>query len=363
MIASISPVAYVRRHERIASMHEARNDSAMCSGTMPVQPTLKEEEPEKTIFYLAYGSNLSAETFLGMRGIRPLSQQNVHCPTLTLTFDLPGVPYVEPCFANTRFSNPKDAPSRLAALRSTPQSAGTTDYHKTRWTKGLVGVVYEVTIEDFAKIIATEGGGNGYHDIKVPCHLLPKDTDIVPPTPTGEPFIAHTLYCPPRGGILTRPDPNYAQASPRYMNLITDGASQHNLPSEYREYLAGIRPYRATTWRQKAGKALFIATWMPAFMTMLTLAKMVADKDGRTPKWHARIMDLLFKGVWWSYDGIYRRVYGDGERTIEDMDDDLPIEKSREVVSDTEETEETPLLELADEKLTKTAVTETEVLA
>ena len=132
-------------------MHEARNDSAMCSGTMPVQPTLKEEEPEKTIFYLAYGSNLSAETFLGMRGIRPLSQQNVHCPTLTLTFDLPGVPYVEPCFANTRFSNPKDAPSRLAALRSTPQSAGTTDYHKTRWTKGLVGVVYEVTIEDFAK--------------------------------------------------------------------------------------------------------------------------------------------------------------------------------------------------------------------
>lgn len=98
-------------------------------------------------------------------------------------------------------------------------------------------------------------------------------------------------------------------------------------------------------------------------MTMLTLAKIVADKDGRTPKWHARIMDVLFKGVWWSYDGVYKRVYGDGERTIEDMDDDLPIEKRREVVSDTEETEETPLLELADEKLAKTTVTETEVLA
>lgn len=343
-------------------MHEARNESGETNGTAIDHPTVDEENSKDTVFYLAYGSNLSAETFLGARGIRPLSQQNVHCPTLTLTFDLPGVPYLEPCFANTRFSDPADAPSHLAAMRSTPQKVGGTDYHKTRWTKGLVGVVYEVTTKDFATIIATEGGGNGYHDIKVPCHPLPKDTDIVPTKPTSEPFIAHTLFCPPRGGGLTRPDPNYAQASQRYLKLITDGAGQHQLPSEYREYLAGIRPYRPTTWRQKVGKAVFLATWMPAFMTMLTLSKVVADKKGMVPKWYGRIMDTLFQGVWYSYDSMYKQLYGDGERTIEDNDDDLAIEKHRGFVV---EQEEQPLLSLADEKkyLTTPTVTETEVVA
>lgn len=342
-------------------MHEARNESAAVNGAAIDQPTNDEEVAKETIFYLAYGSNLSAETFLGVRGIRPLSQTNVHCPTLTLTFDLPGVPYVEPCFANTRFNDPADAPSHLAAARSTTQNVGVMDYHKMRWTKGLVGVVYEVTMTDFYKIIATEGGGNGYHDIKVPCHQLPKDTDIVPTTPTSEPFIAHTLFCPPRGGGLTRPDPNYAQASPRYLKLITDGAEQHQLPSEYREYLAGLRPYRPTTWRQKAGKALFLATWLPAFMTMITLSKVVAGKDGKVPKWYGRIMDTLFKSVWFSYDHMYKQLYGDGERTIEDSDEDLAVEKHRGFVV---EEEEQPLLSLVDEKKYMTpTVTESEVVA
>jgi hypothetical protein len=50
---------------------------------------------EKTILYLAYGSNLSSETFRKTRGIVPISQVNVLVPGLTLTFDLPGLPYLE----------------------------------------------------------------------------------------------------------------------------------------------------------------------------------------------------------------------------------------------------------------------------
>ena len=61
---------------------------------------------EKTVLYLAYGSNLSAETFKGNRGIRPLSAVNVHVPSLNLTFDLAGIPYIEPCFANTQYRTP-----------------------------------------------------------------------------------------------------------------------------------------------------------------------------------------------------------------------------------------------------------------
>jgi hypothetical protein len=39
------------------------------------------------MLYLAYGSNLSNETFRGNRGIKPLSQVNVQVPSLRLTLD------------------------------------------------------------------------------------------------------------------------------------------------------------------------------------------------------------------------------------------------------------------------------------
>jgi hypothetical protein len=54
----------------------------------PTPATSDDESSGENIFYLAYGSNLARKTFLDMRGIRPLSQRNVHCPSLTLTFDL-----------------------------------------------------------------------------------------------------------------------------------------------------------------------------------------------------------------------------------------------------------------------------------
>ena len=113
-------------------------------------------EPPTTssVLYLAYGSNLCAKTFLGVRGIRPISQVNVSAPSLSLTFDLPGTPYGEPCFANTsprkipRVPLPTDPPIVLPP----PPTDG--------WDKGLIGVVYEVTPEDYSKIIATEGRAN-----------------------------------------------------------------------------------------------------------------------------------------------------------------------------------------------------------
>ena len=108
-----------------------------------------------TVLYLAYGSNLCYETFQKRRAIKPLSQVNVLVPELRLTFDLPGIPYAEPCFANTARRDVDQAPGKLEAER---QALGTKKpgYHKDRWRKGMVGVVYEVTPSDYAHIIATE---------------------------------------------------------------------------------------------------------------------------------------------------------------------------------------------------------------
>lgn len=275
----------------------------------------------ETVFYLAYGSNLCFETFQRKRGIRPLAQVNVLVPELVLTFDLPGLPYLEPCFANTKYRTPDPSPP--------PQYSSATQlaskYHKTRWQKGLVGVVYEVKTADYAKIIATEGG---YNDILVTCYELPQNISTVPESPdailTLPSLKAHTLYCPvlSRGhpeqshsGRASRPDPNYAQPSVRYLNLITTGADEHALPQDYIDYLRNIRPYILTSRRQKLGRLIFQTIWLPLIIPAFYLNRILADKRGRAPWWLRMALSEVSGLSWGSYDWVFRHVFGDGERT------------------------------------------------
>jgi hypothetical protein len=294
---------------------ETSSSLAPASSKLPITSLsrLAESSTDKqsTILYLAYGSNLSAETFKGNRGIKPVSAVNVHVPSLDLTFDLPGIPYKEPCFANTRYR------------RSPPYSD---DYHKDRWHKGLIGVVYEVTPEDYRTIIATEGGGASYQDVIVPCYVIPPGTKQLDPDPIGTPFEAHTLFAPANrkegGRGISRPDPSYAQASARYLKLITDGAEEHELPEEYISYLYNIRPYTITTVRQRIGQVLFLGFWVPFVLLLFGLARTNADKDGKIPKWLVKLQGSLFEHMWASYDNVYKKAFGDGERTMTDGHDE-----------------------------------------
>ncbi|KAH7077139.1 hypothetical protein FB567DRAFT_534611 [Paraphoma chrysanthemicola] len=311
------------------------------------------QEKEKTVLYLAYGSNLCNETFRGRRGIRPLSQVNVLVPSLRLTFDLPGIPYAEPCFANTARRVPDAPVSHNDSLRGD-------DYHKDRWHKGLVGVVYEVTMSDYAHIIATEGGGSSYKDILVDCHVLPF-ADTVPTIPTSKPFKAHTLFAPMVNSDRTmccatervsRPDPSYAQPSARYLKLITDGAIECDLPAEYQEYLHDIRPYTITSKKQLMGKALFLSIWMPFVLLIFALSKQLQDDKGRAPKWFAPFSAMVFKGMWTSYDGAFKKVFGEGERTVGDE----ALEKRVDKPIGVRDVEEEGLLEEAFVRLDKQAM-------
>ncbi|RAL02441.1 uncharacterized protein BO80DRAFT_423869 [Aspergillus ibericus CBS 121593] len=307
---------------------------------------------EETVLYLAYGSNLCSETFLGKRGIKPLSQINVIVPGLWLTFDLPGIPYIEPCFAATRLRKPpseKENSSKIAnnesdgkaALETSHLIQKTPDYNSNM---PLIGVVYEVTLTDYARIIATEGGGRGYEDKVVDCYPFPKSyspADPLPEHPSTKPFKAHTLLSPAvaedllktsgqasttpkkrsfvsRFSPVVRPNPFYAQPSARYLNLITTGAAEHDLPITYRNYLAGIQPYRITTLRQKIGRAVFVGCWGPPVFLVLVLQRMCANSDGRSPAWLVKFADAVFFALWQSYDNVFRGLFGDGERTIGD---------------------------------------------
>jgi len=310
----------------------------------PNEDAGREDEKAKTVLYLAYGSNLSNETFRGNRGIKPLSQINVQVPSLRLTFDLPGLPYAEPCFANSGRRDPaNDPPAQESAQHGlnekTPLLGKQEDYHKDRWHKGLIGVVYEVTPEDYAHIIATEGGGSAYHDILVDCHPFQtlNPSDPVPQNPTLPPFKAHTLFAPaspagpepPKdGGRFQRPDVSYAQPSARYLKLISDGAAELGLPYEYQDYLHSIRPYTMTTNKQRVGQFVFLTLWTPIVAFIFLMGKMFQDERGLSPDWMREFSGAIFKAVWASYDKFFMAMFGDGERTITDGGHDFGDEET-----------------------------------
>ena len=279
------------------------------------------------------------ETFLGRRGIRPLSSINVLVPGLRMTFDLPGVPYAEPCFANSARRDQKkeveNKQSHKVISEATPllgDDKPRKEYRKDSWKKGLVGVVYEVTASDYARIIATEGGGSSYNDVLIDCHALSADqSEEVPWVPESSAFKAHTLFAPgsdydedpPKdGGRIRRPDPSYAQPSARYLKLITDGAKERKLPDEYQDYLDNLQPYTMTTQKQRLGAWIFHSTWMPFIVFIFAIATKFSDEKGFSPPWVTMLKNFVFKAVWASYDGFFKGLFGDGERTCETGDPD-----------------------------------------
>jgi hypothetical protein len=195
------------------------------------------------------------------------------------------------------------------------------DYHKDHWKKGLVGVVYEVTKADYAHIIATEGGGSGYQDVLVDCYSLSNNPkDKVPDTPAGQVFKAHTLFAPVTIRGRTHA---YAQPSPRYLKLITDGAAEHDLPYEYQDFLHQIRTFHITSNKQRLGLFIFLSFWGPLFAAILGGGgRIFLQPDGTYPKWFARFVRVLFSTSWKSYDVFFKPTFGDGERTIGDDDGD-----------------------------------------
>ncbi|KAM7217213.1 putative gliotoxin biosynthesis protein [Rhypophila decipiens] len=375
-----------------------------------------------TVLYLAYGSNLCAQTFLGQRGIRPISQVNVSCPTLDLTFDLPGIPYIEPCFANTAprkvpKTPPKlppdlpkpppnipDIPTPTPPVPSPPNPPPPIKWDEDKspefpqdgsrkepaWEKGLIGVVYEVTKSDYAHIVATEGGGLGYKDILVPCLPLPASVGVPErPPEIPIPFLAHTLFAPqipdtpdndddnktttpsqlenqsksllprgddddddkpspkppthpdlpklisklppalqklflPKSRAKSHPFEPYAQPSARYLSLLVTGAFEHDLPQDYQKYLASLQPYTITTFGQGIAKYLVLIFLVPVmFFIMFIGQKFFTDpKTGNLPLWFGLVMNLFGNLTWGGYGLLGKKLWGDGERTIEDEDDD-----------------------------------------
>lgn len=265
------------------------------------KPPLPPPPTSSNLLYLAYGSNLDSGTFQGRRGIKPLSATVVTVPTLKLVFNLPGIAYFEP-----RVANVQPIHTESTSLLTPP----------------LVGVVYEVTPTDYATIIATEGGGASYQDVIVDCF----------PVSGAEPLKAHTLLAP-----QSKTRAGDAQASKRYLGLITSGAVQHDLPVEYRRFLEGLEPYRITSVGQRIGGVLFAGIWLPLVLGAFLVARLAPGSGGRAPGWVVAMNDRIWKSMWWSYDHGFKKVFGDGERTVEEVEEEVEVEWEKGRVQRVEE--------------------------
>ena len=72
------------------------------------------------------------------------------------------------------------------------------------------------------------------------------------------------------------------------------------------------------------GQFVFSMTWMPIIRSIFQLNGVFSDEHGRSPQWLVRLLGSVFVGVWTTYDGWMKGVFGDGERTIEGDEERRP---------------------------------------
>ena len=156
-------------------------------------------EDEFLVNYFAYGSNVGSKTFSTRRNIQPKRVQNGKILDYQLSFNVPGVPFLEPAFASV-----------------TSQKGEVTH-----------GVCYTITKDEFQYLLQTEGS----YDVVDVDVVVYGDKDI-----EGVLMKAKTLT---HRDVAARRD---LQPSKRYRDLIVEGAKERGLEKSWIEFLEKM-PY------------------------------------------------------------------------------------------------------------------------
>ncbi|CAF4250264.1 unnamed protein product [Adineta steineri] len=154
------------------------------------------------VYNFSYGANMFPNVLTGRRKIHPIESIPGVLEGWQLTFDLRGIPALEPCFGN---------------IKENPDA----EVH---------GILHKMTGKQFKYLLTTEGGSgvnpNGYIPNKVNVHAY-----------DGRIIEAYTL-------VVRRASPSIAShhvlPSARYMGLLRNGATHHKIHPLYIEYLQSL---------------------------------------------------------------------------------------------------------------------------
>ncbi|KAF3396357.1 hypothetical protein F1880_007224 [Penicillium rolfsii] len=245
------------------------------------------------IWYFAYGSNLTSETFRAHRGITPLAALPVYVPGWMLVFDIYGLPYSEPAFASISPIPFSDDADEKAATEVGPSVHGT---------------AYLLDRASFISVVASEGGGTAYDEVELlAVPVAEKKSNPI----AAKPFYVMTL--------VKGYGPTVARCpSRRYKDLICGGAQEAQLPETYLKYLDRLpcydAPRRRWGWRW-IGCMLFLAWWSPvmAAAEKLTRATENADGAGHCPRWVQLTIRFMLWVMWLYHDRIHAPIWGRGD--------------------------------------------------
>lgn len=141
---------------------------------------------EDSLWYFCYGSNMASSTFIKKRQINPLRSEVAMIKDHVLSFSVLQMPYSEPAMAGIRRRTPNDDRNDVPHV---------------------IGVAYQLRKADWARIIATEGGGIAYTAAQMAATLIGIGHE--PPIPvlvwTLVPTIPHSLERLPSARYMVRP--------------------------------------------------------------------------------------------------------------------------------------------------------------
>jgi gamma-glutamylcyclotransferase (GGCT)/AIG2-like uncharacterized protein YtfP len=143
------------------------------------------ENTQQSMWYFAYGANMSSGVFEGRRRMRALDKRTGRLDGYRLAFNQPGIPWIEPAFANIRSDSEGE----------------------------VHGVLWKISAEDFATLDLQEGGGDAYERLTV-------QVDTALGAVEAYTYITHNVI----PGL---------KPSGRYLDLLIGGARDVGLDSSY----------------------------------------------------------------------------------------------------------------------------------
>ena len=161
------------------------------------------------VYNFAYGSNMSPKVLSGRRKIHPIESTPGILEGWQLTFDLRGIPAVEPCFGNIKEN-------------------GECEVH---------GILHRMTGSEFRQLLASEGGAgvdpNGYipHEVSVKAY-------------DGRTISAYALVVHQTSPMVLL---HHTLPSARYVSLLCQGATHYGIHPLYIEYLQSLPSHKRST--------------------------------------------------------------------------------------------------------------------
>ncbi len=150
---------------------------------------MREFPKAQKYWYFGYGSNMNSAVFQGRRNMKPTKIERAVLKDYRLVFNQPGIPWLEPSFANI-----EEAPGEY-----------------------IEGVLYEITGDELMQLDKSEGNG-AY--------------DIITSNVEGEVCGAVEAHTFATKNIALGLHPSL-----RYMNLLISGAQEHGLSEEWIQML------------------------------------------------------------------------------------------------------------------------------